>query len=331
MKDILLTIAIPTFNRSESLELLLNILSHELADHTSDIEIIISDNASTDDTENILESFYKQNPSVKIIRHFSNIGMDLNFCECFEHAEGRFFWMIGDDDIPKPNTINQLLFLLKHNEVDILYLSSEWTPNISSSNDGTPIKEIEIKTFSRLEFVRRVNIWITFISGMIINRERLRTLNPSLNYSKFKGTYLVHLGWTLPLLMSGKYFHIVYQPCILATAANSGGYKLFEVFGTNLPFILSSIFGEDSPERKLVINSLAWGYLPTLLWNNRLRKFNSFNSENIFASIQPVRSSAAYHIFMIPILFFPRPFAFLFVVTSKVLTKLYNIYLRLRF
>ena len=79
----LLTIAIPTYNRSESLALLLEILAPQL-DGESRVELVISDNASSDDTSAVVASF--QNRGLKLIysRNETNLGADANFVRCLD-------------------------------------------------------------------------------------------------------------------------------------------------------------------------------------------------------------------------------------------------------
>lgn len=317
MKRKLLTIAVPTFNRSQHLELLLHTLGEELLDFSENIELLISDNASTDCTPDIIQKFVKIYPSVKTICHPTNIGMDSNFCGCFEQATGRFFWMLGDDDLPKTGMVRKIVNLLMCEDTDILYLNSEWVPHINSANDGEPVTALTSKVLSRVEFAREVNVWVTFISGMVINLVRLRELNPSLNVHQFNGTSLVQLGWILPLLMTSNRFRIVRQRCILATSNNTGGYKLFTVFGTNFPVILDFFCGRNSRERELIVQSLTRGYIPRLIWESRFGQPGNFISENLLEGLGPLKSRPEYFLIIVPLAVFPRPIALPFLIFSK--------------
>lgn len=317
MMSKLLTIAVPTFNRSEQLKLLLHTLGEELLGHEAHVELLISDNASTDCTPDIIQKFTEAYPSVKTIRHTTNVGMDANFCGCFEQATGRFFWMLGDDDLPKTGMLRQIVNLLEREDTDILYLNSEWMPHITSANDGEPVTALISKVLSRVDFARQVNVWVTFISGMVINLERLHELCPELNLHRFTGTSLVQLGWILPLLMTGNRFRIVQQRCILATSGNTGGYKLFAVFGTNFPAILDFVCGPSSRERQLIVKSLSWNYIPGLIWASRFGHAGKFISENVLESLVSLKSSPAYWLIMVPLATFPRPLAIPFLFISK--------------
>ena len=82
-----LTIAIPTYNRATCLRELLSGLSDQLHNE-SRVELIISDNASPDETPAVVEDFVARGLKVRYIRNAENIGPDANFLQCFEQARG---------------------------------------------------------------------------------------------------------------------------------------------------------------------------------------------------------------------------------------------------
>ena len=103
----LLTIAIPTYNRSGFLAQLLEILAPQLAGE-SRVELIISDNASPDDTPEVVASFREKGLALIYRRNETNIGPDANFLQCFEQARGEYLWLFGDDDIILPGGIRNI-------------------------------------------------------------------------------------------------------------------------------------------------------------------------------------------------------------------------------
>src|ERR1700761_2957361 len=108
----LLTIAIPTFNRAQDLLAALTVLEPQLAAYPQ-VEVLVSDNASADDTPQVLavaqERFAAQGIRLEIQRHAENIGSDANFVSCYHRARGSFFWLCGDDDLIVPGGLTQLM------------------------------------------------------------------------------------------------------------------------------------------------------------------------------------------------------------------------------
>jgi glycosyltransferase involved in cell wall biosynthesis len=90
-----LTIGLPVYNSeryvAESIESL-------LGQSYTDFELIISDNASTDDTPGICERYAKQDPRIRYYRQPKNVGLAPNHNFCVEQARGELFkWAAGDD------------------------------------------------------------------------------------------------------------------------------------------------------------------------------------------------------------------------------------------
>lgn len=322
MKPTLLTIVIPTFNRSDTLAVLLDALTLQLAGRQDLVEVIVGDNASTDTTPAVVEAFAAAYPAVTTFRHPENLGPDENFCRCLDRVATRFFWIIGDDDLPKVGVVQQVIDWLRHDDPDLLYLGSEWLPRVTGPTDGMPLVNLAASVRSREDFAREVHVWVTFISGMVVNMARLRELNPGLDLRRFAGTNLVQLGWVLPMLMSGSRFQICLQPCMLATSGNTGGYKLLTVFGTNLPHVLDQACGAGSSERRLIFNQLAWRYVPNLLWMSRFDGLGHFVPENVQKALVPLKSSPAYWLVLLPMAWLPRSMAWSFLWASRAYLRL---------
>jgi len=110
----LLTIAIPTYNRAIYLNNQLKSLIKQVEDFT-DIEILICDNCSTDNTKYIVENYIKFNKNVIYFRQEQNIGLDGNVLSCYENANGKYVWYLSDDDIIFDDAIHRVYeFISKH-------------------------------------------------------------------------------------------------------------------------------------------------------------------------------------------------------------------------
>src|SRR4051812_9036556 len=90
----LLTIGIPTYNRSTFLR---ESLAAALAQTHPEMEIIVSDNASPDDTRAVVNELGRG--KVTYHRHDSNLGPTANFLKCLDLANGKYFAWLQDDDL----------------------------------------------------------------------------------------------------------------------------------------------------------------------------------------------------------------------------------------
>ena len=93
----LVSICVPTFNRSRYLTSLLESLAVQLEAFPYTYELVIADNASPDDTGAVVARFAEQLP-IRYIRHDENIGCFANVQFVMMQAAGRYVIYLSDDD-----------------------------------------------------------------------------------------------------------------------------------------------------------------------------------------------------------------------------------------
>lgn len=103
MNSELITICIPTRNRSG---FLLKAVQSALAQTYPHIEIVVSDNASTDDTALRMQEI--DDPRLVFLKQTENLGMIGNFNACLKAAKGSLFLLLSDDDLLEPEAIETL-------------------------------------------------------------------------------------------------------------------------------------------------------------------------------------------------------------------------------
>lgn len=112
----LLSICIPTYNRLQYLkELLPDVLAQS---EYGDIEVLVSDNASTDGTADYLRSIIHVH--LRWWKNVENVGGDRNFLKCVEEARGTYTWLFGDDDILPPDSVKKVVDFLSVNRPVLL-------------------------------------------------------------------------------------------------------------------------------------------------------------------------------------------------------------------
>jgi glycosyltransferase involved in cell wall biosynthesis len=119
-----LSICIPTYNRSKHLINCLNSIIKCKEFKDNNFELCISDNCSTDETEEIVKSS-KLMPIIKYNKNENNIGHARNFLKVVSMADGDFVWLIGDDDLLLPHAIDSLYKIIdEHPKVDFFFVNS---------------------------------------------------------------------------------------------------------------------------------------------------------------------------------------------------------------
>ena len=94
-----LTVAITTYKRPD---LLLNALGSVIRQRFTNYELIIVDDASSDNTESVVQQFMEkqssQSPPIAYVRQPTNLGVDAARNVAIQHARGEFIVYLDDDD-----------------------------------------------------------------------------------------------------------------------------------------------------------------------------------------------------------------------------------------
>src|SRR4051812_10655388 len=114
------SVVVCTYNGEKFLPQQLNSL---ISQTYANLEIIISDDHSSDDTVKIAASFQKRDPRIRIHVNESNLGFNKNFEQAFDLSTGDFIAVCDQDDIWKPNKIKDMMSLFKEETV-LVYCQS---------------------------------------------------------------------------------------------------------------------------------------------------------------------------------------------------------------
>ena len=129
-QKILVSVIVPTYNQSEYLELtLLNIINQKTNFH---YEIIISNDASTDNSDGVIQDIIKskvnnENISIKYFNHEKNLGMIKNWMFCIEQCEGKYIAICEGDDywIDENKLQKQVDFLEQNHDYGLVFTNSK--------------------------------------------------------------------------------------------------------------------------------------------------------------------------------------------------------------
>src|SRR5581483_5806722 len=103
------SLAMPVYNGERYIEETLRSL---LAQDFKDFELIITDNASSDRTEEICRQFAAREPRIRYVRNERNLGAAANYNLGLSLATGEYFKWCAHDDLLSPNCIGALVSAL---------------------------------------------------------------------------------------------------------------------------------------------------------------------------------------------------------------------------
>ena len=302
----LLTIAIPTWNRSPYLALTLEQLSRELStvDRNS-VEILISDNCSTDDTPQVVRKYASPAPPFRSLRNLENIGSDANIAQCFNLARGKYVLILGDDDVLIDGTLGSLISHLQASEYGVVCLRPYgYDRDFRREYPGGRGKLCEFTDAG--DFLAAIGPYMTLISSCAINKNLLANVDAR----DFCGGNLVqvHLVIQASLRSARNLFIDDYQ--IACKRNNSGGYDFSQVFVEEFARVLDSgkRLGLSDSAINNVETRMLVGYYPTyLLRQRRLQSGDLAATRARFETRFGHRR--LYRLWLEPILALPRPLA----------------------
>lgn len=108
IKQPLLSICIPTYNRKEQIQKQVRLLLPQL---NSSVELIVYDNFSDVPVAQLFTE--RELSQFTLMRNSTNIGADANIARCFENCETKWLWTLSDDDWVTKNAVDIIL-----NEID---------------------------------------------------------------------------------------------------------------------------------------------------------------------------------------------------------------------
>lgn len=164
----LLSITIPTWNREAYLKGALERITRQIAPFSDDIQLVVSNNASTDGTKALLDSFAADNPGIKlkVYHQDENTGYFGNFKKCRELADGKFVWLLSDDDYISEGVVAELMQVLKSNpDLGLVFLEN-WQGDSSTET----LRHSATMNFS--ELLKLYAHRITLISSVIIRNNK---------------------------------------------------------------------------------------------------------------------------------------------------------------
>jgi hypothetical protein len=252
------------------------------------------------------------------IRNNENIGPDNNFIQCFKLSQGKYFWLLGDDDVVIEGAIEKIINLLKsEREFGVIHLNSY--PFLNDYRKEAPKKQRDyVKIYeSPKKFLKDINCYITFISTNIINK-KLSLVN--INIESFRNTNLIQLSWLLNAFSNSKFNAFIGYYCVAAKLGNTGGYKLSEVFGYN--FERAFEIYKISYYFKIISDKMLVSFFPANIIRARIGMLKAYR-EDYFQSLYPLfYKNFRFWLFTVPAIILPVKLAYIIYSIINYLKKL---------
>jgi len=247
-----LSVAIPTYNGARYIREALDGIISQLGDVDEEIEIVISDNASTDRTPEIIKEYQNKYPFIKYFRNDENLGADRNFDLAVRHSTGEYIWLFSDDDKMLPGAIKKVLDVIKNYPgLTAIFVNwSNYSTDLKRCNIGRTIniqKDIFFKTAD--DFLSVVKLNAVFVSSNIV----CRSLWEQTNLDSYIGSNWMHYAALLALIV-GHPSYCIAEPYVMYRTGNIHWDKHSEISVKNtisLIKILNGFKGKGYSKRSI--------------------------------------------------------------------------------
>lgn len=246
-----LSIVIPTYNRADYLKETLDCFIKQIS---SSVEIIISDNCSTDNTEEMILELQKIYDYIFYTKLPENLGFDKNILNGLKQATGEYCWIFSSDDLVEDGALSIVLQTIKDYDglTGISLNGSGYTKDM-----GKKILSSTVMNYKKLqsnclylnaeEAYQALGDYFGFISGQILRREILHDAIKTSDISRFLNGY-IHVYIIGKMLKIKPRWLYIQQPIIKWRSGNDsisslGRVKRLAVDVKGYAEITQAIFG----------------------------------------------------------------------------------------
>ena len=187
-----LSICISTLNRAELLAETLESIAPQITD---EVELLILDGASTDNTQEIIAAFAARCPRLRSVRLDKGEGFDEKYCRLAELAAGEYCWMFADDDLLKPGAVAAVLEATRKDYSLIVVNAEVRSKDLAVCLQPRRINFQQDRTYSPTpsdfdHLLADTAMYLTYIGAIVIKR----MLWNQRERQKYFGTIFVHVA-----------------------------------------------------------------------------------------------------------------------------------------
>jgi hypothetical protein len=170
----LVSVCIPTYNYARFLP---RTIESVLGQTHSELELVVLDDASTDDTTVVVQG-YAGDPRLRFVRHERNVGLFANFNACLDEATGDYVKVLCADDWLHERSLEDGLAALERSPSAGLATSPAWHVDVAGRVTGMVRAPFgaEPRVVPREEAIRAHAVWGN-VAGMpthvLLRREQL--------------------------------------------------------------------------------------------------------------------------------------------------------------
>jgi abequosyltransferase len=228
MLEDIISLCIPTYQRANLL--LENTIHHIRIVGKYNIPFIISNNCSTDQTEEVVRSLQEKYSAIAYFKQDKNI-RDHNFPFVLRQSTAKYAWLLGDKHKIAEGSIERIWDLVEQEEYDLIV-----------TNHDLRVKGISTQVYTNPEQLLANLGWhMTDITSLIFSKKIIENIP----FERFSGTSFMHTGGIFEAL-SGRPCRVLwlnenlFEP-YLSTIQSGWLSEMFEVWMASWPTVILSL------------------------------------------------------------------------------------------
>ena len=234
-----LSVCIATFMRAPYLR---QTLDSVFLDLPTNVEVLLVDGASPDDTASVVAEFRADHPELKYFREPINSGVDADYDRAVRYASGDYCWLMTDDDLLRPGAVTRVLAAIAGGP-DLVVVNAEVRDaKLETVLDERLMKFGEDRHYGPGDadaFMAEVGSFISFVGGVVIRRAGWLDRSDGTYF----GTLFAHVGviCQAPFLLPA---HVIAEPLVVIRYGNAmWTARGFEIWMFKWPQLIWSFQG----------------------------------------------------------------------------------------
>ncbi len=206
----ILSLCIPTYNRAPFLDYLLTSLARDCA-FAFPFEVVVSDNASTDDTAQVIARHLNGGLALSYFRQEENKGGMPNLMTAFRRARGRYVMYLADDDlIDAPALAETIDYLRANPEIRACYTPWELYDDVTKQPGPTFFdlpEDFVIHPGQELDLLGHIINTHIFPETVIYRADAVRDISSDARFCYWAFSYLAHVVQHGPVAFRRKHYY----------------------------------------------------------------------------------------------------------------------------
>lgn len=294
-----LSVCIATFNRAKFIS---ETIESILAQMTSDCELVISDNASIDDTEHVVREYAKGCDRVRYAKQKVNVGLDRNYERAILMARGEYCWLMTDDDVLQPCALARVLRTLER-APSLVILNIEFRDlGMTSLLQRSCLRFDSDRSYGSGEmdrlFLELDEDLLMYIGSIVVRRD----IWLARDRERYMGSLFVHTGTIFQQPLPGETL-VIAQPLVSYRIGNEQSYAadILKVIFEQWPATVESLALSEAA-KKQVPRARPWRHPKWLLL---LRGWGFYSLREYRKWIRPRLASRTHRILPALVAFLP--------------------------